>query len=112
MTINEYQKEAMRTASGMNYEHNGILINAALGLCGESGEVADIVKKATFQGHEFDKEHIAKELGDVAWYLAVGAQAIGYDLETVFQMNVDKLRKRYPEGFDADKSLHRAKGDI
>jgi len=105
MTINEYQKEAMRTASGMNYEHNGMLINAALGLCGEGGEVADIVKKATFQGHELDKEHIAKELGDVAWYLAVGAQ-------TIFQMNVDKLRKRYPDGFDADKSLHRAKGDI
>ena len=67
MTINEYQNEAMRTASGMNYENHGMLINAALGLCGESGEVADIVKKATFQGHEPDINHIAKELGDVAW---------------------------------------------
>lgn len=112
MTINEYQKEAMRTASSMEYERNGMLINAALGLCGEGGEVADIVKKATFQGHELDKEHIAKELGDVAWYLAVGAQAIGYDLETIFQMNVDKLRARYPDGFSADKSLHRKEGDI
>lgn len=112
MTINEYQKEAMRTASGIDYENNGMLINAALGLCGEGGEVADIVKKATFQGHELDKEHIAKELGDVAWYLAVGAQAIGYDLETVFQMNVDKLRARYPDGFSANKSLHRKEGDI
>lgn len=112
MTINEYQKEAMRTASGIDYENNGMLINAALGLCGEGGEVADIVKKATFQGHKLDKEHIAKELGDVAWYLAVGAQAIGYDLETIFQMNVDKLRARYPDGFSADKSLHRKEGDI
>lgn len=112
MTINEYQKEAMRTASGIDYENNGMLINAALGLCGEGGEVADIVKKATFQGHKLDKEHIAKELGDVAWYLAVGAQAIGYDLETVFQMNVDKLRARYPDGFSANKSLHRKEGDI
>ena len=112
MTINEYQIEAMRTASGMNYENNGMLINAALGLCGESGEVADIVKKATFQGHELDVEHIAKELGDVAWYLAVGARAIGYDLETIMQMNVDKLRARYPTGFDPDKSLHRKEGDV
>lgn len=112
MTINEYQIEAMRTASGMNYEHNGMLINAALGLCGEGGEVADIVKKATFQSHELNVEHVAKELGDVAWYLAVGARAIGYDLETILQMNVDKLRARYPDGFDAEKSQHRQAGDI
>ena len=112
MTINEYQNEAMRTASGMNYENHGMLINAALGLCGESGEVADIVKKATFQGHELDVVHVAKELGDVAWYLAVGAHAIGYDLDTIMQMNVEKLRARYPDGFDTDKSQHRKAGDI
>lgn len=112
MTINEYQIEAMRTASGMNYENHGMLINAALGLCGESGEVADIIKKATFQGHELDVVHVAKELGEVAWYLAVGAHAIGYDLETIMQMNIEKLRARYPDGFDADKSQHRKAGDI
>ena len=112
MTINEYQNEAMRTANGMDYENHGMLINAALGLCGESGEVADIVKKATFQGHELDVVHVAKELGDVAWYLAVGAHAIGYDLETIMQMNVEKLRARYPDGFDADRSQHRQAGDI
>lgn len=112
MTINEYQNEAMRTASGMNYENNGMLINAALGICGEGGEVADIVKKATFQGHELDKEHIAKELGDVCWYIAVGARAIGYDLETIMQMNVDKLKARYPEGFKSEQSLNRKEGDI
>lgn len=112
MTINEYQKAAMRTASGMNYENHGMLMNAALGICGEGGEVADMVKKATFQGHDLDKEHLAKELGDVAWYIAVGAEAIGYDLETVLQMNVDKLMKRYPNGFEAEKSLHRKENDI
>ena len=112
MTINEYQIEAMRTANGMDYENHGMLINAALGLCGESGEVADIVKKSTFQGHELDVVHVAKELGDVAWYLAVGARAIGYDLETIMQMNVEKLRARYPDGFDTDKSQHRKAGDI
>lgn len=112
MTINEYQKLAMRTASGMNHDHYGMLMNGALGLCGEAGEVADLVKKFTFQGHDIDLEHVAKELGDVAWYLAVSATSIGYDLETIMQMNIDKLRKRYPEGFDAERSLHREEGDI
>ena len=112
MTINEYQLEAMRTASGMNYEHHGMLINGALGLCGESGEVADIVKKSIFQGHPLDAAHLAKELGDVAWYVAVTAYAIGYDLETILQMNVDKLRERYPNGFDPIRSQNRKAGDV
>lgn len=112
MTINEYQSLAMRTASGMNYEHHGMLLNGVLGLCGESGEVADIVKKATFQGHDLDIEHVAKELGDICWYIAVSATAIGCDLETIMKMNIEKLRKRYPDGFDAERSKHRAKGDV
>lgn len=111
MTINEYQKEALRTASGMNKEYPMIL-NGVLGLTGESGECADMVKKHLFQGHDLDKEHLAKELGDVAWYVAVSAHAIGYDLETILQMNVDKLRRRYPDGFDAEKSLHRQEDDV
>lgn len=64
------------------------------------------------QGHDLDREHMAKELGDVAWYLAVSADAIGYDLETIFQMNIDKLRARYPDSFDAEHSLHRNANDI
>lgn len=111
MQINEYQKEALRTASGMNKEIP-MIVNGVLGLCGESGECADMVKKHLFQGHELDTEHMAKELGDVAWYIAVSAHAIGYDLETILQMNVDKLRKRYPDGFETDKSLHRQEGDV
>lgn len=111
MTINEYQKEAMRTASGMNKEYPRIL-NGLMGLNGEAGEAIDILKKHLFHGHELDTEHLAKELGDCAWYLAVSAEALGYDLETILQMNVDKLRARYPEGFDTERSLHRAEGDI
>lgn len=112
MTINEYQKEALRTASGTNYKNHGMLENAALGLCGEGGEVADLVKRALFQGHKLDKERLAKELGDVAWYIAVGAHALGYDLETVLHMNVVKLRERYPNGFEAERSLRREVGDV
>ena len=106
MTINEYQKEALRTASSMSGEYP-LILNGVLGLGGESGECLDIVKKCLFQGHGLDKEHLAEELGDVAWYLAVSAHAIGLDLESILQGNVDKLRKRYPDGFDKERSLHR-----
>lgn len=107
MTPNEYQAAALRTASGMNHEHYGMLVNGVIGLGGESGECLDIVKKHLFQGHELDKAHLAEELGDCAWYLAISAHAIGYDLETVLQNNVDKLKQRYPDGFDTERSLHR-----
>ena len=112
MTINEYQTAALRTAQTEELTHIELVMNAALGLCGESGEVADLVKKHRFQGHDLDFEHIAKELGDIAWYLAVGAYSIGYDLEKILQMNVDKLENRYPDGFSTDRSLHRAENDV
>ena len=112
MTINEYQTAALRTAQTDKLTVSDLLLNAALGLCGESGEVADLVKKHRFQGHDLDFEHIAKELGDIAWYLAVGAYSIGYDLEKILQMNVDKLKARYPDGFSTDRSLHRAENDV
>lgn len=108
-TGNVYQKEAMRTANGM---HGDLLQNGVMGLCGEAGECVDLVKKHLFQGHELNKEHLAKELGDVAWYLAVTAEAIGYDLNVILQMNVKKLRDRYPNGFEEERSKHRKKGDI
>lgn len=112
MTLNEYQKAAMRTASGGNYENYGAIMNAALGICGEGGEVADLVKKAAFQGHNLDVPHVAKELGDCLWYIAVGANALGYSLDAIARMNVDKLKARYPDGFDAERSQHRKKGDV
>lgn len=107
MTINDYQKAALRTANTEKLSDREVLTNGVLGLSGESGECADIVKKHLFQGHELDAEKLAKELGDVAWYLAVASYAIGYSLEAVLQMNVDKLRKRYPDGFSAERSIHR-----
>lgn len=107
MTINDYQQAALRTANLLKFSKEGMLANGALGLSGESGECADIVKKHLFQGHELDTEKLANELGDVAWYLAVTAKAIGLDLETVLQMNVEKLYKRYPDGFSTERSIHR-----
>lgn len=111
MTINEYQQLAMRTLNP-NLSEKEVLINGVMGLCGESGEAIDIVKRHLAQGHELDKEHLAKELGDIAWYLAETATVLGYSLEDILQMNIDKLKKRYPEGFDIEKSIHRQEGDI
>ena len=106
MTINEYQKLAMTTLNPALSEKD-VLINGVMGLCGESGEAIDIVKKWLAQGHELDKEKLAKELGDICWYLAETATALGYDLEDIMAANIEKLKKRYPEGFDSQKSIHR-----
>jgi len=134
MTPNEYQKEALRTEQPTSTVHNGTnyimlargsgktsmlqnaietevkmnrLINGLMGLNGEAGEAIDILKKHLFQGHELDKDHLAEELGDVAWYLAVTADALGYSLEEILQMNIEKLQKRYPDGFDYERSVNR-----
>ena len=89
-----------------------VLINGVMGLCGEAGEAIDIVKKHLAQGHALDREGLIKELGDVAWYLAETATALGIDLDEVLERNIDKLKKRYPEGFSAEKSQHRQAGDV
>ena len=106
MTVNEYQRLAMTTLNPALAEKD-VLINGVMGLCGESGEAIDVVKKHLAQGHPLDKEHLAKELGDIAWYLAETATAIGYSLEDIFQMNLEKLKKRYPEGFRTARSINR-----
>ena len=106
MTINEYQKLAMTTLNP-ELDKKDVLINGVMGLCGESGEVIDIVKKHLAQGHELDKEKIIKELGDVAWYMAEIATVLDVELEDVLVQNIEKLKKRYPEGFSTEKSVNR-----
>ena len=107
MTVNEYQKLAMKTLNPELAEKD-VLINGVMGLCGESGEASDIVKKWLAQGHELDKEKLAKELGDICWYLAETATALGCSLEDIMTANIEKLRKRYPDGFDSERSIHRS----
>lgn len=111
MTINEYQQRAM---ASLNPELKGrdVLINSVMGLCGESGEAIDIVKKWLAQGHPLDREHLAKELGDVAWYLAEAATALDLDLEDILRANLEKLERRYPDGFSTEKSVGRDKNDL
>ena len=106
MTINEYQLLAMHTLNP-HLSRKDVLINGVMGLCGEAGEVIDHVKKHLAQGHPLDKDHMARELGDVAWYLAETATALGLTLEDILQGNIDKLRARYPEGLSEERSLNR-----
>lgn len=111
MQVNEYQKAAMAMLNPA-LDKKDVLINSVMGLCGESGEAIDIVKKWLMQGHELDKEHLVRELGDVAWYLAEAATALDISLEAVFQGNLDKLRQRFPNGFDTGASVNRKENDL
>ena len=136
MEIKEYQKLAMRTNDGKcterlldkvdmidffkqakagmpseKYDIGGIF-NAALGLSGEVGEFNDLLKKWVFHGHAMDETHAKKEIGDIMWYVAMMCDSFGFDMGEIAQMNIDKLKARYPEGFSVEQSLHRKEGDI
>lgn len=106
MKLNEYQSLASRTGN-KSQPASLQLTNYALGLTGEAGEVADIIKKGVFHGHHLDKEEIEKELGDVLWYIANLCETLNIDLDKVAMKNLDKLRRRYPEGFSEEKSINR-----
>ena len=106
MTINEYQALAMTTLNP-ELSRKDVLINSVMGLCGEAGEAIDIVKKHLHQGHDLDNEKLIKELGDIAWYLAEVAYALDVKLDDVFQQNIEKLKARYPMGFDTERSINR-----
>lgn len=106
MTVNEYQNLAARTINQNQTDEQGI-VNGVMGLCGESGECCDLVKKHMFQGHELNRAKLIEELGDVAWYIARTATALGVDLDGIFAGNIAKLKRRYPEGFTEERSINR-----
>ena len=103
MTGNEYQRLAMRTATSKCRD----MANAALGLTGEAGEVADEIKKFLFHGHPSNPEKVVKELGDVLWYVALMADLLNVSLDFVMEHNIEKLKRRYPDGFDPVRSINR-----
>lgn len=105
-TMTEYQIEAMRSAAPYPTDDMTKAIRA-LGIAGEAGEFADLVKKEVGHGHPVDRTKIAKELGDVLWYVATLADAYGLTLDEVARGNIAKLRSRYPEGFTSEASLAR-----
>ncbi|MBP5461595.1 MAG: nucleoside triphosphate pyrophosphohydrolase family protein [Lachnospiraceae bacterium] len=110
MELNEYQKLAMRTDSN-HKDWMDRLLNGLMGLNGEAGEAIDVLKKHLYQGHEFDEDKMVEEIGDVLWYCALCADALGYSLEFVATYNIEKLKKRYPEGFTAEDSMERRDHD-
>lgn len=106
MDGNKYQELAMRTnRPEATSEQN--LINGCLGLSGETGEVCDIVKKYMFQGHNLETQKIVDELSDCMWYIALTAQSIGCSLNSIMEHNIEKLKKRYPNGFEEERSINR-----
>lgn len=104
MNLNEYQKLASRTAN----IKDEALTNFALGIAGEAGEVADIVKKYVYHGHTLDREELINELGDVLWYVSQLAAWMDIELEEVAHKNIEKLLARYPNGFSKEVSRSRA----
>lgn len=110
MRANEYQKLAERTIdSGL--DERCLEYHALHGMVGEIGEMHSIYQKV-YQGHELDEEHLKKEVGDLLWFIAEYCTVLGWTLEDVMQTNIDKLKERYPNGFEAERSLNRKEGDI
>lgn len=107
-----YQQNVLKYAP----DHHDYLLNviyAAMGMCGEAGEASELVKKYAYHDHAIDTEHLARELGDVLWYVSYMAHLFGYPLGKIMAMNQEKLAKRYPDGkFDAERSRNREDGDI
>lgn len=107
-----YQQNVLKYAP----DHHDYLLNviyAAMGMCGEAGEASELIKKYAYHGHAIDTEHLARELGDVLWYVSYMAHLFGYPLGKIMAMNQEKLAKRYPDGkFDAERSQNRKEGDI
>ncbi len=110
MTGSEYQKLAARTINPALNEHH-MVQHSLHGMVGEIGEIHSIYQKV-YQGHDFDPEHIKKELGDLMWFIAEFCTANSIDLDDIMELNIEKLKARFPEGFEVDKSLHRKEGDI
>ena len=92
------------------------LLTAALGLTAESGEFTEVVKKIILQGKPYNEEnifHMKRELGDICWYLAQACMALDTTFDEIIEMNVDKLKARYPGGeFNVHKSENRQEGDL
>lgn len=110
--VDAYQQNVLKYAPDYQHYMPNVLY-AAIGMCGEAGEVSELIKKYAYHGHTIDTEHLARELGDVLWYVSYMADLFGYSLGEIMVMNKEKLAKRYPDGkFDEERSRNRKEGDI
>lgn len=110
MRANHYQELAARTINPQLYDYE-MEMHALHGMVGEIGELNSLYQKA-FQGHEFDELHAKKELGDLLWFIAEYCTAMNWNLDDVMELNINKLKARYPDGFKSEQSLNRKEGDI
>ena len=110
MRGNHYQELAARTINPQLYDYE-MEMHALHGIVGEIGELNSLYQKA-FQGHEFDEMHAKKELGDLLWFIAEYCTAMNWNLDDVMELNINKLKARYPDGFKSEQSLNRKEGDI
>ena len=107
----DYDLPEVGIGTEMDVDLGGI-INGLFGLSGEVGELTDMVKKWIFHEKELDEDHAKKELGDVMWYIAMICESFGWSLDEIMQMNIDKLKKRYPDGFDTERANNRSPEDV
>jgi NTP pyrophosphatase (non-canonical NTP hydrolase) len=111
MNASEYQELAARTLIDRpDFDISDpaiMLVWNAIGLAGEAGEVCEHIKKGVFHQHGIDQEKLAKELGDVLWYVAALATKAHLDMGEIMQANIDKLRLRYPNGYSSQDSQRR-----
>lgn len=105
MKLNDYQRLAQRTSLSLGV--NAKIENGCMGMCGEAGECIDILKKHKFQGHDLDREKLIDEAGDVLWYIAELATGLGTSLDAIARHNIEKLKQRYPSGFEPKRSIYR-----
>jgi NTP pyrophosphatase (non-canonical NTP hydrolase) len=106
MTFDQYQREAMKT-NGQESESEEELLNACLGLAGETGEFCDAIKKIVYHGHPPERSMLRTELGDILWYVAQACDALGFTMERIAEENIIKLRRRYADGFSTHASINR-----
>ena len=110
MEANKYQELAARTINkALNKKE--LEMHALHGMVGEIGEIHSLYQKA-YQGHEMDEMHQKKEVSDLMWFIAEYCTAKDWELGEIMQLNIDKLKARFPDGFEVDKSLHRKEGDV
>lgn len=110
MTLDEYKRDCLRTLP-KNLYRGEQLLQGLIGATSESAEALDIHKKTIYQGHPHDREHLLSELGDALFYITIAADALDSSIEEIMQMNVEKRKKRYPNGFSIEASTNRDAGD-
>lgn len=105
MDIEQYKKDSERTLIDKGHELN--LLHAAMGIGTEAGEILDAFKRKLFYGKPLDVVNVKEEIGDIMWYVAILLRELDLDFEEILQLNIDKLRARFPDKFTEEKALNR-----